>query len=107
MKTKLLLIILLWGMLLPVMAQLRDPTEPPMGVDITVKSNAKKGVVVTSIIISPTRRLALINGKYLKAGDLVAGNKVVSIRREYVLLSYSGKKFKVYVIKNEVHKKRR
>ena len=107
--TKLLLFIflLITGDSFSAVIKLRDPTEPPMGVNLKSKEKAQTGVTVTSIIISPRRRIALINGKYVKAGDLVAGNKVITIRRDYVLLSQSGKKFKVYVIKNEVQKKRR
>jgi MSHA biogenesis protein MshK len=86
-------------------AELRDPTQPPPGV---ANMQAKQGqaLVVTSIIISANRRIALINGQFVKEGENIAGSKVIAIKRDYVELSSQGQKVKLYLIKQDVRKRR-
>jgi MSHA biogenesis protein MshK len=84
---------------------LRDPTEPPIGISIVDSKEGHEGIVINSIIVSRARRIALINGEYVKAGDMIGGKKVISIRRNYVLFSQNGKKFKVYLIEGDVRKR--
>ncbi|MDJ0919133.1 MAG: general secretion pathway protein GspB [Woeseiaceae bacterium] len=84
---------LLFGLVSVVSAEeLRDPTRPH-----TYKpGRTVEGVPsfsVNAIFISDDRRLAIINGERVRVGDVVAGARVVSIEKEQVTLSASGKQF--------------
>ena len=69
---------------------LPDPTKPPasLGQGEAVAS----GPVLQSILIAPTRRIAVISGKTLRVGDKFDDAKVVSIgETEVVLMSGKNK----------------
>ncbi len=72
--------------------ELRDPTRPH-----TYKAGRTvEGVPsfsVNAIFVSDDRRLAIINGQRVRVGDSVSGATVVSIQKEQVTLSVSGKQF--------------
>lgn len=73
----------------------RDPTRPA-----NIKSAAvvqAKDFVVSSIMVAPGRRYAIVNGKSVKAGDKIKGAKVVSIRPNVVILNSQGNLVKVYL----------
>lgn len=75
-------------------AQLDDPTRPAdfvvgggIGVnpeDVTTAWN------LSSILISPQRSVAIINGKTVQTGDMLAGAKVLSIQQTSVKLEQRG-----------------
>ncbi len=81
------------GLALAVMAQaenLPDPTKAPVG--YATGETVASGPVLQSILISPTRRIAVISGKTLHVGDSFEDAKVVSINEnEVVLMSGGGK----------------
>jgi hypothetical protein len=62
---------------------MRDPTMP---------ANARNSVAVPSIdgvdmvLISGGRRVAVINGNFVSVGDVVAGNKILEITPNSVIL---------------------
>lgn len=63
-------------------AELGDPTRPPqMSVASfeTPITAAGAPIRVSSILISPSRQLAVINGERVKAGDMVGDARVLEI----------------------------
>lgn len=79
---------------------LRDPTQPAIVETILLESGAEKKkeeLVLKAIIVSPKRRIALINDHYVKVGDMIGEDKVESIEKNSVLLSRSGQKRTLYL----------
>ncbi|MCH7867431.1 MAG: hypothetical protein IH881_07010 [Myxococcales bacterium] len=69
--------------------ELKDPTRPPdsskleeAGVDVSASSP----YALTAILVAKGRRIAVINGQPVQAGDQVANATVVSIFRDKVVL---------------------
>ncbi|GAB4393321.1 MAG: hypothetical protein Tsb005_11070 [Gammaproteobacteria bacterium] len=57
--------------------QLRDPTRPPTG---PIQSRrTTDGLHLSTIIVAKDRRLAIINNKLVRPGDMVDGVKVLHI----------------------------
>ncbi len=92
--------ILLWNQSVNSQAPtLRDPTQPAITEFVeTDKTKQKEDeYVLQSIIISPTRRVALINDNYVSVGDHIGEDKVVAIRTNSVVLSRPGQKRTIYL----------
>jgi len=49
-------------------------------------------LLLTGTIIGGKRPLAVINGRFLRKGEMIAGFEVVSIARDQVTLSGEGRK---------------
>ena len=75
----------------PLQAQLDDPTLPP---NVTNVVNDAKVTATTwdlsSILVSPHRSVAIINGKSVQTGELLAGARVLSISETAVKLRHRG-----------------
>ena len=74
-------------------AQLQDPTRPP---DYQVVAKQQKTTqpdnwILSSILISPKRRVAIINGSAVQVGDMVGEVKVISIKPTEVLIQQGNK----------------
>ena len=82
-------------------AQLQDPTRPP---DYSTVSAQKEAVDATtawtlsSILISPERRVAIINGSAVQVGDSVGDVKVISIDSAEVLILQGNKQIALTLI---------
>ena len=81
----------------------RDPTKPAMmrvTADDTQDDGKKAEATyqLSSIIISSTRRLALINAIFVRVGDRIGEARVVKINRNSVVLSAPGKKITLYLL---------
>jgi len=81
----------------------RDPTKPAMmeGRVEAIRDDAKKVEAtyqLSSIIVSSTRRLALINAAFVRVGDRIGEASVVKINRNSVVLSAPGKKITLYLL---------
>ena len=71
-----------------VRAELQDPTRPPdfSAVEAVVGTAGAMGLpagsrlTLQSILISPTRRIAIVNGERVKEGDEIGTARVVEIR---------------------------
>ena len=79
------------GALLPALApagaqELVDPTRPPNASAALPGESASGGTQLQSVLISPGRRLAIINGKSVALGDAVGESKVVKITETEVVL---------------------
>ena len=66
---------------------LRDPTRPPA---VSAKGAAGKieqsGWILQSVLISPERRYAIINGEVVRLGGSIAGAELVAVAEERVTL---------------------
>jgi len=70
-------------------AQLQDPTRPPdfrQSLDRPLQQTPDKGWTLSSILISPQRRVAIINGSSVMVGDAVGSGKVLSINASEVII---------------------
>jgi MSHA biogenesis protein MshK len=70
---------------------LSDPTRPPSFSGVPFDGvAAPAGPVLQSIVLSPKRRLALINGKLIGIGDRVGAATLVAIEIDSVRLREGG-----------------
>lgn len=77
------------GLALPCIAQaLVDPTRPPYLGALPEAQAAEKAAtpVLQSILLSPERRIAFIDGKGVQVGDAVGEAKIVAIEMDRVKL---------------------
>ncbi len=67
---------------------LRDPTRPPPAASARVAAGRieQSGWVLQSVLISPERRYAIINGEVVALGGSIAGAELVAIAEERVTL---------------------
>lgn len=71
-------------------ADLKDPTRPYARVEQAVAAPAAR-FAVTAIFVSDNRRVAVVNGSTVTAGDQVSGATVKAITAHSVELRYRGK----------------
>lgn len=67
-------------------ADMRRRPEPEVVDVLDAPPAAEPNPVVTSILFSPSRRLAMIDGQVVRVGDVVSGVKVVEILRTAVIV---------------------
>jgi len=65
-------------------AGMRDPTRPPSYDESTTAGEG--GLVVSSILTSGQRNVAVINGDIVGIGDSVGGMPVLKITKDYVVV---------------------
>ena len=70
----------------------RDPMRPFGAVSVNGAAPTANGprFAVTGVLIAPTRRVAVINGKPLQLGDVVDGAEIVAIEPGIVRLRENG-----------------
>lgn len=84
-------------------AELVDPTRPSyIGATQQQTGPRAPSWQVESIIVSPTRRLAVINGRVVGVGDRVNGAKVTEILPYEVRLEYQGEVRRVSLVATRV-----
>jgi len=93
----------------PAQAQLDDPTRPP-GHRLVLpggkKAAAETRFLLSSIRISATRRIAVVNDRFVELGDTVNGAQVIAISPSAVKLKKKGKIFSVKLLSQVVKKTR-
>lgn len=62
------------------------PIQPPVSASRLSTPLPRRNIVVNSILYSPSRRLAIINGRIARAGDDVGDVRVVAIERRAVVV---------------------
>jgi hypothetical protein len=67
-------------------AVLRDPTQPPSGIEAQ-RTLTPGDLVLTGIVISPNRSVAVINGLNKSVGDEIVGLRIVKIYANTVELA--------------------
>lgn len=94
MMRNVLFVALLTGVILgPVLAQVPDPTRPPVGQDSADGAAAPVDSGIQTVILRPGgKSAAVINGQYLRVGDRFGDKRVLKIsEREVVLQGESGR----------------
>lgn len=59
----------------------RDPTTPLGHIAPSARGSNAQAISLTSILISPQRKLAIINGATLREGQLVPGSGNIKVQR--------------------------
>jgi MSHA biogenesis protein MshK len=71
--------------------QLRDPTRPPsFSAARPEAAEAASDLVLQTVLVSPERRNAIVNGRLVRVGDSVSGMRVIEIRESAVVLRGPG-----------------
>ncbi len=86
---------------------LSDPTRPP-GASLpgsSAKAARRPAWILSSTLISPERRSAIINGKQVLPGDAINGARVVEIHPASVKLRNRRGEFEVRLVSRQVVKK--
>jgi len=85
-----------------------DPTRPPVAVgEPTEKEQAASaGPQLQSVLISPTRRVAVISGNTVVQGGKYGGATVVAISEGTVLLRYADRKETLHLLPGVVKRER-
>lgn len=87
----LMLVFLLPQQLIASQVLLRDPTRP-LVTNIKQSTDKTQPLTLQSIVFSPIRQIAIINYQTVKVGDTVENAKVLTIRKNLViLLTHEGK----------------
>lgn len=89
-------------------AALVDPTRPPAAVSEpgTKEPAAPVGPKLQSVLISPTRRVAVISGSTVVQGGKYGNATVTSISEGAVLLRYADRKVTLHLIPGVVKRER-
>lgn len=90
-------------------AELADPTRPPFfGApdDVPPGTQRAERLVLSSVLISPGRRVAVINGHRIGVGGKVDGATVVEIERRYVRLERAGAPVELFLKSPSIKTKR-
>lgn len=87
---------------------LADPTRPPTVDTETLAATApKSGPRLQSVLISPSRRVAVINGSAVGVGGKVGDATVASISAGAVVLKYANRRSETLQLITAVDKKER
>lgn len=79
--------LLAWLIAGNVLAQaLPDPTRPPESIRSPAATSAANNSGLQSVFISPTHRVAIINGQTVELGGMIDGAKLVEISQDHVVL---------------------
>ncbi len=103
MSRSFLVLALLWGLgLVPsAHAELGDPTRPPDVSTVAVESPESGAgdapFRVSTILIAPGRKVAIVNGSRVEVGDEVGGATVSEINAQAVLLEMTGEEFELRI----------
>ncbi len=79
----------------PVLAGMVDPTQPPAWGSVTTTPPAtakKRGLQLQTTLVSPGRRMAIINGRSYSVGSRVGTATITEIKPFEVTLERAGKK---------------
>lgn len=71
--------------------RVQDPTRPYDAVVATGRAAASKGFELTAVLVSPSRRIAVIGGRICHEGDRVNGDLIVRIEPGAVRIRRDGK----------------
>ncbi len=110
-QKKYICLIFLYSLLvtLPVCAEvLTDPTRPPVKkavVPILKEKSFQHVWDLESTLVSSERKVAVINGKLLTIGDYIDGARVISIRKNRVVVKASHKEVTLLMLPDIVKKK--
>ncbi len=92
----------------PVIAQLDDPTRPPMEEErpVVIKPRLTKpdDLLLSAVLTSGTRHVAIINGKPLVIGERIENSIVTAIGRDQVDLRKERLQYTIYMPSNMLNR---
>jgi len=94
---------LYWGLVFSMIStqliaeELRDPTRPEI-IAATTGNTAQDQLILSAIIISPDRHVAVINGTVLKVGDNIGNATIVLIAPNKVQLQGPSDKITLFLL---------
>jgi MSHA biogenesis protein MshK len=89
-------------------ARLADPTRPPsVAAERPGQAAARSGPQLQSVLISPTRRVAVISGNAVALGGRFGDATVATITESAVVLRYSNRRETLELIPNVDKRERR
>lgn len=99
--------VLLCGAVMPLQAELNDPTRPPSVGKVTASSGSTKRAkgprwVLSSTLVSPQRRSAVINDRVVAKGDKVDGALVLAIEPNKVRLRARGRELTLVMLNTDL-----
>lgn len=83
---------------------LRDPTRPPGAAKVVQKDGKTEPLVLNGIVHSNQRSFAIINGKKLAVGDMIAGSKLLKIEKTAVYLKDGDEITKLLLVPHQSEK---
>ena len=89
-RVALLLFLTLSGGVARAEEPLRDPTRPYSAAKDARAASPR--FVINAIIISPKRRVAIVNGRRVAVGGSIAGATVVAIEKDQLILDVGGER---------------
>ncbi|MHB1527948.1 MAG: hypothetical protein ACYDDA_14250 [Acidiferrobacteraceae bacterium] len=98
MKRTVTVLVVLFSMVRLSMASMVDPTRPNFG------TNVRPGYRLESVLVSPMRRTAMINGRRLAVGDRIGRARVVHIDDRGVQLMRDGRIVRLHLIHGTGHR---
>lgn len=61
-----------------------DPTQPPFYQDTSAKTIRRQDLIISAILISHDRKVAIVNGNVIHVGDTILGLQVLDIEKNAV-----------------------
>ena len=104
---RVIVFVLCMNLALPLNAAMEDPTRPPTANATTSHKVKSKKIqrprwVLTSTLVSPQRRTAVINNRVVSRGDRVNGATVINIHPALVRLRARGRDVTLVMLKKKV-----
>ena len=85
-------------------AVVRDPTRPFVQTEPSTGGTrtASAGLDLTAVIVSPSRRIAVINGRFYREGERVNGELITGIEPGAIRIRRNGEDIQIKVNQNRV-----
>lgn len=100
--------VLLAGMAAAQSAPLADPTRPPgAGGESGAEAAAPEGVRLQSVLISPTRRVAVIDGRAVALGGRIGDATLETITESAAVLRYADRRETLWLMPGVDKRERR
>lgn len=80
----------------------RDPTKPAEKINEIYQES--HGLTVSAILIGKNRKIAIVNGKTVKVGNIINGAKVVAINPNFVHFRAEDGDFSVFLHHGDIKK---
>ncbi|MFN3234309.1 MAG: hypothetical protein ACE365_02695 [Gammaproteobacteria bacterium] len=83
-------------------AELVDPTRPSTYHDVYTEDAEHRGLQVSYVLVSPSRRIAYVNDQFVKEGDTISGFIVQNILQDGVNFTDGDANFFVPIVTKQI-----
>lgn len=78
--------------------RVQDPMRPPAPLEAQgAAGSGTSGLSLTAVLVSASRRIALINGQIYREGDRIGGEEIIAIEQGFILIRRGGTDVRVRV----------